>query len=79
MNIKLMYSSQNREDLTDYERERIRELGKCCDCGQGDLLEGPRGGCSVNVMGRNEECGSRFNLAPGLILAERISDKSPLA
>ena len=77
--IEETYSGLDGEDITQYECEFIRKTLKCCDCGTGTLLEGPSGGCSVNVMCGNENCGSRFNLGPGLIFSARISDKAPLA
>lgn len=80
---KKSYSHKDGDDLTEYEVDLIRQTAtttlKCPDCSVGILLRGPSGGCSVNVKCSNQVCGSRFNLAHGLIFAERISNKSPLA
>ena len=54
------------------------DKGICPDCDTPSLLEGPRGGMSVNVKcGR---CGAKFNVVPGLAGAfgkERLSEPRP--
>ena len=45
-------------ELTEEQRTRLWE-GKCADC-EGKLLEGPSGGCNVNV--KCDTCGNRFNI-----------------
>lgn len=47
-------------DLTDAEIKRINRTGRCPDCRQGELMEGPWGGCTVNA--RCKECGQEFFL-----------------
>jgi hypothetical protein len=58
------------EKLTRKQSEYLWENSKCPDC-HGDLLAGPRGGCSINV--KCEKCGHEFNVPPrGTFLVERI-------
>lgn len=40
--------------------DKINETHHCPDCGRGRLLEGPWGGCSVNVKCDNFECRAEF-------------------
>jgi hypothetical protein len=56
--------------LSKYERDLLFTLKVCPDCkDDSGFLEGPHGGCSVNIM--CEKCGSKFNVCPPLF-AERI-------
>lgn len=57
----------------------------CPDCGNEIFYYGPHGGACQNVMCANDDCGSRFNLAPfddgwrgAPFVADRISEPSPL-
>jgi len=60
------------EKLTRIQSEYIWENSKCPDC-HGDLMEGPRGGVSVNVKCSNPLCGHEFNVPPkGMFSVERI-------
>jgi hypothetical protein len=54
-------SSFGNDDLTAWECEFIaRNWMKCPDCEKGDLLQGPSGGCSVNVL--CDLCGAELNI-----------------
>lgn len=70
-------SSKNGELLTKWETDYIVKNQKCPDCSTGELLEGPSGGMSVNIM--CDKCGSKFNWSRffNVFIAERISDRSP--
>lgn len=68
------------EDLTVYEQWFIgNNIGtgqpECPVCQKGKFLEGPSGGCSVNV--KCDICGTKFNIAVfarNLVMGERIGD-----
>jgi len=59
----------DNKELTEKQRKRLWE-GKCADC-EGELLEGPHGGCSINWQ--CSKCNNKFNVCvhPGTF-AERI-------
>lgn len=60
------------DDLDDAAFRRLQKTRKCPDCG-GGLLEGPSGGCSINVT--CDKCGHRFNIAVfmgDIAMAQRI-------
>lgn len=66
-------TSKDRERLSPWEMSQA-QIGKCPDCG-GALLEGPCGGCSVNVCCAS--CSAKYNLGFGfgsVVFGERISD-----
>jgi hypothetical protein len=69
-------SSKAQEHLTEDEQNLIHDTGCCPDCG-GKLLEGPRGGMSVNHC--CSKCHSEFNLTflAEAVIGERISDTGP--
>lgn len=48
----------------------------CIDCEEGDLIQGPSGGISMNVRCNNKLCGSEFNVHGGLA-ADRLTVPSP--
>ena len=57
------------EELTKEQKDRLWE-GKCADC-DGELLEGPHGGCSINCIW--DTCGNKFNVCMHIgTFAERI-------
>ncbi len=64
--------SKNKLNTIDKD---ILYNGCCCDC-LADLLAGPSGGVTINMICLNSECGSKFNVSSGMF-AERISIKSP--
>jgi len=68
-------SSKYMERLDEAELRLIDRL-ICPDCKGSGFLEGPHGGCSVNIKCKNPECGSMFNVSPWF--CERISNASPL-
>jgi ribosomal protein S27AE len=55
--------SSGLTDLTEWEHAFLERTGRCPDCGTGDLLWGPTGGVSVNVM--CSRCGTKFNIGLG--------------
>lgn len=69
-------TSKKWEELTAGETKRFRS-GTCPDCLGRRLVEGPRGGLAVNVYCTDPRCGSKFN--DGVVVVERISDRSPFA
>lgn len=76
---KKTLSSKYGDNLTKYEIALIIKNRLCPDCGKGELLDGPRGGCSINVLCSNDTCASKFNLSFGyetIIAADRISERS---
>jgi len=72
-------TTKDGERLTDAEVVLALE-GACPDCGE-LLLNGPRGGLSINRYCSNAGCGSRFNfLGPRAELGiDRITDAMPRA
>jgi hypothetical protein len=65
------------EDLSEEELEWLRKE-QCPDCrSYRGFLRGPRAGLAVNVKCANPECGSRFNVGPLLLGAQRISEPMP--
>lgn len=60
------------EALTGYEYIELFKNGRCPDCA-GRLLQGPKGGASVNVACYS--CGSEFNITPSLSIGERNSTR----
>lgn len=67
-------TNQEGEMLTKHEMELFR-YWHCPDCGA-DLLQGPRGGMSVNYECARSRCGSRFNVI-GPFGVERTTNASP--
>ncbi len=66
-------SYKDNDELSDDEKRYISETnGKCPDCTDGELLEGPSGGMNTNYLCK--KCGSKFNLC--LPFGQRISDSS---
>jgi hypothetical protein len=73
-------SEKSGDDLTPWEKEQIAK-GFCPDCEHKDtLMEGPRGGLSVNV--RCSYCGNKFNIVMlaeeknTAVFGERIADRT---
>jgi len=67
------------KDLKQWEKILLN-FTICPDCKQEGFLEGPHGGDAVNIQCANPECGSRFNVVPGVIgFSQRISEPQPLA
>ncbi|MBY0561421.1 hypothetical protein [Hyphomicrobium sp.] len=50
---------------------QIQETGKCLFC-DAELLAGPEGGATINVLCSNETCEARYNVGsfPGLLFGE---------
>jgi len=49
----------------------LRDTGRCPDCKEGVLMEGPEAGCMVNV--ECADCGAEFNLCrDALDLSHRL-------
>lgn len=65
-------STKSGEYITEDEKELWREHNGCPDC-RGKMGMGPEASCNINVACTN--CGSEFNVTPGLMFAERISDR----
>lgn len=65
-------STKAGESLTQFEKEAWRNMNGCPDCGS-SMGMGPEGGCMINVACSN--CGSEFNITPGLLFADRLSDR----
>jgi len=63
-------STKHGEDLTKDEACCITYSARCPDC-NGFLLRGPSGGASVNML--CGICPSRFNMADGYPMGERIT------
>lgn len=70
----------------DEENAVLKSLskGRCPDCGEREFYMGPQGGLCQNIACGNDNCGSRFNVAPfddgwcgPAFLAERLSEPSP--
>ncbi len=72
MSVPVSHSNDCYEALTEHKKQIIRNTFTCPDC-SGSFLKGPRGGMMINF--KCDGCGAEFNLSPGLIFAQRISDR----
>lgn len=81
LRVKVM--SQPIDDLgflTQAEITHINSHQTCPDCAIGSLLEGPRGGCSMNTKCDNPDCRHEFNLAwhfGKILVGNRIDRDEP--